>query len=70
MLKITDLSVKIAEKNVLDTVSLEVFPARNVCLLGKNGSGKSSLALTVMGHPDYEITGGDIVLDGESILER
>lgn len=70
MLKITDLSVKIAEKNVLDTVSLEVFPGRNVCLLGKNGSGKSSLALTVMGHPDYEITGGDIVLDGESILER
>ncbi|MBP6910431.1 Fe-S cluster assembly ATPase SufC [Patescibacteria group bacterium] len=42
---------------------------KNYCLLGKNGSGKSSLALTVMGHPKYEITQGDITLDAESIKE-
>jgi Fe-S cluster assembly ATP-binding protein len=70
MLKISTVSVKIAEKNVLDNVSLEILPGKNVCLLGKNGSGKSSLALTVMGHPDYEVMWGDITLDGESILER
>jgi len=42
---------------------------KNYCLLGKNGSGKSSLALTVMGHPKYEITEGQILLDGTSLKE-
>jgi Fe-S cluster assembly ATP-binding protein len=70
MLVINDISVTIAEKNVLNNVSVEIIPWKNVCLLGKNGSGKSSLALTVMGHPDYEVTWGDILLDGHSILER
>jgi Fe-S cluster assembly ATP-binding protein len=38
-------------------------------IMGPNGSGKSTLAYALMGHPAYEITGGDILLDGESILE-
>jgi Fe-S cluster assembly ATP-binding protein len=37
--------------------------------MGPNGSGKSTLAYALMGHPAYEITGGDVLLDGESILE-
>jgi len=37
--------------------------------MGPNGSGKSTLAYALMGHPAYEITGGDVLLDGESVLE-
>jgi Fe-S cluster assembly ATP-binding protein len=37
--------------------------------MGPNGSGKTTLAMTIMGHPRYTITGGDVLLDGESILE-
>lgn len=68
MLKVSHLSVKIAKKSVLDDISLQITPGKHVCLLGKNGSGKSSLALTIMGHPDYEVISGDILLDGETIL--
>ena len=70
MLEIQDLSIQIAEKNVLSSISLQLPLGRNICLVGKNGSGKSSLALAVMGHPDYVITAGHIVLDGEDITTR
>ena len=40
-----------------------------VGLMGRNGSGKSTLAKVIFGHPDYEITNGDILVDGESIID-
>ncbi len=70
MLSITHLSVNIAEKLVLNDISLDIVSGKNICLLWKNGSGKSSLALTVMGHPDYEVTSGQIRIDGEDITDR
>jgi len=42
---------------------------KNYCILGKNGSGKSSLAMTLMGHPHYIITEGDLFLDGVSLKD-
>lgn len=42
---------------------------KNYCLLGKNGSGKSSLAMTMMWHPSYEIEDGEILLDGENVAD-
>jgi Fe-S cluster assembly ATP-binding protein len=51
----------------LNDISLKFEPGKNYCLLGKNGSGKSSLALSVMGHPSYQIVGGQIFVDGENI---
>ncbi len=69
MLTIKDIHVTVEEKEVLKGVKMEFELWKNYCLLGKNGSGKSSLALTVMGHPSYEVTDGDILLDGQSLKE-
>ncbi|MDQ1344445.1 MAG: Fe-S cluster assembly ATP-binding protein [Patescibacteria group bacterium] len=68
MLEIKNLSVCAEGKNILSGVNAEL-PSGSVCyLLGKNGSGKSSLAFTIAGHPKYSVTGGEIFLDGESII--
>jgi len=69
MLEIKNLSVSVENKIILDGVSLDIELGKNYCILGKNGSGKSSFALTVMWHPSYDVSWGDIVLDGKSLLE-
>jgi Fe-S cluster assembly ATP-binding protein len=56
MLSLKNISLAIEEKQILDDVSLSFELGKNYCLLGKNGSGKSSLAMAVMGHPSYTIT--------------
>ena len=69
MLSIQDIYVDIEEKAIIQWVSLDIHPGKNYCILGKNGSGKSSLALSVMWHPNYEVRQWDILVDSESILE-
>lgn len=69
MLVVNALKVTVEGNEVLKWVSMTFEPGKNYCLLGKNGSGKSSLALTIMGHPDYEVTDGDILLEGASLLD-
>jgi Fe-S cluster assembly ATP-binding protein len=56
MLSIKDLSVQVDHKTILDNVSMDFELGKNYCIIGKNGSGKSSLAMTIMGHPKYSIT--------------
>lgn len=56
MLSIKDLSVEIDNKIILDNVSMNFDLGKNYCIIGKNGSGKSSLAMTIMWHPKYSIT--------------
>jgi Fe-S cluster assembly ATP-binding protein len=69
MLQCKNLSVIIEWKEVLSDVSLWFELGKNYCLLGKNGSWKSSLALTLMWHPKYTLQQGDILLDGKSIQD-
>jgi Fe-S cluster assembly ATP-binding protein len=60
MLKIENLTVHVENKTILDNVSMKFELGKNYCIIGKNGSGKSSLAMTVMGHYKYEIKNGTI----------
>lgn len=55
MLSLEKISVSVEDKHILNEVSLQFELGKNYCLLGKNGSGKSSLAMAIMGHPFYKI---------------
>jgi Fe-S cluster assembly ATP-binding protein len=70
LLEIKNLHVATEDgTEIVRGVDLAVSPGEVHAIMGPNGSGKSTLAYALMGHPAYEITGGDILMDGESILE-
>jgi Fe-S cluster assembly ATP-binding protein len=67
LLEIKDLHVSVEGKEILKGVTLSLAKGEVVAVMGPNGSGKSTFANAVMGNPKYEVTGGTIALDGESI---
>jgi Fe-S cluster assembly ATP-binding protein len=69
-LLVKDLHVSVDGKEILKGLSLQVDKGEVHALMGPNGSGKSTFANTLMGHPKYEVTSGDILFKGESILEK
>jgi len=69
ILEIKDLHVKREGKEILKGVNLKTGPGEVHAIMGPNGSGKSTLAYTLLAHPKYEVTSGDIILDGTSILD-
>ncbi len=67
-LRIKNLHVNVEGKEILKGVDLEVNSGETVALLGPNGHGKSTLFAAIMGHPKYEVTDGEVILDGVDIL--
>ncbi len=67
MLQIEDLQVNIGDKEILKHIDLEIHQGETHILFGPNGSGKTSLLMTIMGYPQYTVTGGKILFKGEDI---
>ncbi|MGQ9671377.1 MAG: ABC transporter ATP-binding protein [Desulfosoma sp.] len=67
MLVIEDLEVEVAGKKILKHIDLEIKPGETHILFGPNGSGKTSLLMTIMGYPQYNVTGGKIFFKGVDI---
>lgn len=69
ILKIENLHVSIENKEILKGVNLVVKSGEVHAIMGPNGTGKSTLASALMGHPKYEVTDGSAMLDDENLLE-
>lgn len=67
--KIDGLRASIEGKEILKGINLEVKGGEVHAIMGPNGTGKSTLASALMGHPKYEVTDGSVVLNGEDVLE-
>ncbi|MBS1958953.1 MAG: Fe-S cluster assembly ATPase SufC [Bdellovibrionales bacterium] len=65
--EIKDLHVTVEGKEVLKGVNLKVMPGEVHAVMGRNGTGKTTLSYTLMGHPKYKVTQGKILLKGEDI---
>ena len=68
-LEIRDLHVVVDGSEILKGADLTIDRGQIHALMGPNGSGKSTLSYALMGHPNYEITQGEVLLDGDDLLE-
>ena len=69
MLKIDNLHVRVAGKNILRGLSLEIHPGEVHAIMGPNGSGKSTLGNVLAGREGYEVTEGSVQFEGKNLLE-
>lgn len=69
MLDVRNLNVSIHGKPILEDLNLTVKAGEVAAIMGPNGSGKSTLSYVIAGKPDYEVTSGEVRLDGENLLE-
>ncbi|MDJ0894694.1 MAG: Fe-S cluster assembly ATPase SufC [Alphaproteobacteria bacterium] len=69
LLEIKDLHVEVDAKPILKGLSLTIGPGEVHAMMGPNGAGKSTLAYAIAGREGYEVTQGDVLVDGTSVLE-
>ena len=69
MLEIKNLVVQIEDKRILNGLNLTVNKGEVAAIMGPNGSGKSTLSYVIAGKEDYEVLDGEILLDGQNLLE-
>jgi Fe-S cluster assembly ATP-binding protein len=68
MLEVKNLQVRAEDKQILKGIDLHVNAGEVHAIMGPNGSGKSTLARVLAGHPEYEVTGGEVFYDGRDLL--
>ncbi len=66
---VKNLSVSIEGKKILNDVSMSFEEGQLTIVMGPNGSGKSTVSNVIMGHPSYDVDGGEVIVEGENILE-
>lgn len=69
LLEVKNLKARVEEKEILKGLSLSVKPGEIHAIMGVNGSGKSTLANILAGREEYEVTGGEVVFQGQDLLE-
>jgi Fe-S cluster assembly ATP-binding protein len=69
LLEVKNLHVEVEDKKILNGLTLTIEKGQVAAIMGPNGSGKSTLAYVLAGKDNYKVTQGDILLDGESILD-
>jgi Fe-S cluster assembly ATP-binding protein len=70
ILSVKDLTASIDGTPILKGVNLEVKAGETHAIMGRNGSGKSTFSKVLTGHPDYEVTGGEVLYKGNNLLDK
>jgi len=70
ILSVRNLTVNVDNTPILKGVNLEINAGEIHAIMGRNGSGKSTFSKVLTGHPEYEVTGGEVIYKGENLLEK